>query len=131
LSFVDEGRRFVFVRDLVEMVGDAEWSSSGGLESLTSSNVSYQAYPISRRSRTIEKQRPCLFRHEVSRVNSHPLDSNHQDLRVFSPLHALPLRHRLLRDQSFCVLPNIDQLKQSYCRVFSRLQPSINVAASP
>lgn len=31
----------MLVRDLVEGVGDAEWPSSGGLESLASSNVSY------------------------------------------------------------------------------------------
>jgi hypothetical protein len=30
----------VLVRDLVEVVGDAAWPSSGGLESLVSSNVS-------------------------------------------------------------------------------------------
>jgi hypothetical protein len=56
----------MFVRDLVEVVGDAEWPSSGRLESMASSNVSYQASRISRRSRMIEKQKPCLFPHEVS-----------------------------------------------------------------
>jgi hypothetical protein len=30
----------VFVRDLVEVVGDAAWPSSGALESLASSKVS-------------------------------------------------------------------------------------------
>jgi len=112
MSFVDEGRRFIFVRDLVEVVGDAEWSSSGGLESLAPSNVSYQASQISRRSQMIEKQKLCLFLHEVSGRDSHSPYSNSQDLRIFSLLRALPLRYRLLRGPPLCVLLNIDRLSK-------------------
>jgi hypothetical protein len=49
----------VFVRDLVEVVGDGEWPSSDGLESFASSNVSYRASRISKLSRMIEKRRQC------------------------------------------------------------------------
>lgn len=38
----------MFVRDLVGLVGDAAWPSSGGLESFASSNVSYRASRISK-----------------------------------------------------------------------------------